>query len=448
MHRRRKTKALTALTAAALTAGLATPLLASPALAKPAATGETAVAFAPGSGQSVVDWNRLLIKTQATTGAQPATVHPTRSLAILQAAEYDAVVSVTHADRPYLFSVAAPRDARPDAAADQAAHDVLTALYPSLTASPDALLASQLAAIPDGGAKQDGIDVGRAVASHLVSLRSSDGSSVTPPPFVAGTKPGDYRPTPPKFPAPVFTNWGNISPFVLRHGDQFRSSTPSPVSSRAYATALNEVKSLGQDTSTTRTADQTALAKFWGAAPIWNVWNQIAQNVSVSHQANLEKTTRLFSSLDIALADTAIGLYDAKYHFQVWRPVTAIRLGDTANNPAITGDPTWTPLAVTAPDPSYPGAHSSFSEAAATVLSAFYGKAQQLSVASDGMPGITRNFSSFQGAADEAGLSRILAGQHTRIDHNAGQKLGRQVARFDLRHLPSGSVLPLPDQVP
>jgi hypothetical protein len=385
----------------------------------------------------VVDWNCLLIKALGTPGVQPPSIHPTRSFAILQTAEYDAVVSITHADRPYLFSVAALSDARPDAAADQAAHDILTGLYPSVAAGPDGLLANQLAAMPDGDAKQNGINVGRAVASHLISLRSSDGSSMTPPPFIAGTKPGDYRPTPPKFPAPVFTNWGNITPFVLRRGSQFRSSTPPPVSSDAYATALNEVKSLGQDTSATRTPDQSVLAKFWGAAPIWNVWNQIAQNVAVAHQGSLEKTTRLFSNLDIALADAAIGLYDAKYHYQVWRPVTAIRLGSTANNPDITGDPTWTPLAVTAPDPSYPGAHSTFSEAAATVLIAFYGKTQQLAVTSDAVPGVTRNFSSFRGAANEAGLSRIFAGQHTRLDHIAGQKLGRQIARFDLRHPPS-----------
>jgi membrane-associated phospholipid phosphatase len=216
------------------------------------------------------------------------------------------------------------------------------------------------------------------------------------------------------------------------------------VTSPAYASALNETKSLGQDSSTTRSPDQTVLAKFWGAAPIWNVWNQIAQNTTLAHQASLEKTAKVFAKLDLALADSTVALYDAKYHYQVWRPVTAIRLGDTANNPDITGDPTWTPLAVTAPDPSYPGAHSDISEAAATVLTAFYGGDQQLVVSSDGMPGVTRSFSSFQGAANEAGLSRIFAGQHTPLDHKAGQKLGRQVAGFVLHHGRSSTVVPLP----
>jgi membrane-associated phospholipid phosphatase len=230
----------------------------------------------------------------------------------------------------------------------------------------------------------------------------------------------------------VFTNWGSITPFVLRSGPQFRPAPPAPVTSAAYAAALNEVKSLGQDSSTTRTADQTAAAKFWASAPIWNTWNQVAQNLAVRRHASLERTATVFASLDLALADATIGLYDAKYHYQVWRPVTAIRLGDTTGNPGITGNPNWTPLAVTAADPSYPGAHSTISQAAATVLAAFYGDRQPLVIR---LGGTTRTFGSFQAAADEAGLSRIYAGQHTRIDHQAGQRLGAQVAGFVLDHL-------------
>jgi membrane-associated phospholipid phosphatase len=145
----------------------------------------------------------------------------------------------------------------------------------------------------------------------------------------------------------------------------------------------------------------------------------------------------VFENLDLTLADATIALYDAKYHYLVWRPVTAIELGDTIGNPGITGDPTWLPFAVTAPDPSYPGAHATISEAAATVLSAFYGERQQLTISSDGDPGVTRSFSSFQAAANEATLSRLFAGQHTMIDLVAGQHLGQQVAGFVLGHLES-----------
>jgi membrane-associated phospholipid phosphatase len=433
MRRTRRTLAAVA-TAAAVAAGAAS--LATPALA--ATTGrataghQAAVAFRPGSGQLVVDWNRELIAIQGTPGAQPPTVHATRSFAILQAAEYDAVTSITHDDLPYLFSVPAPRDARPDAAADQAAHDVLTALYPSMKSELDTMLTGELALITDSRGKRDGTRVGARVAEQLIRLRSFDGSAATPPPFVAGNQPGDYRPTPPNFPAPVFTNWGSVTPFVLRSGQQFRPGPPPPVTSAAYAEALNEVKSLGQDSSTTRTADQTAAGKFWASAPIWNTWNQVAQNLAVTRHASLERTATVFANLDLALADATIGLYDAKYHYLVWRPVTAIRLGDTIGNPGIVGDPNWTPLAVTAADPSFPGAHSTISQAAATVLTAFYGHPQQLAIT---LNGVTRTFASFQAAANEAGLSRIFAGQHTRLDHIAGQQLGAGVADFVLEHL-------------
>jgi membrane-associated phospholipid phosphatase len=415
---------------AAVVAGMAAPALA--ATAGPRAGSRSPVAFRPGSGQSAVDWNRELITILGTPGAQPATVHPTRSFAILQAAEYDAVTSITHAAPPYLFSVPAPRGARPDAAADQAAHDVLTALYPSLNSELDQLLAGELAAIPDTRGKQQGIGVGATVAKLLVGVRSSDGSAATPPPFAAGNQPGNYRPTPPNFPAPVFTNWGSVTPFVLDNGRQFRPAAPPPITGVAYATALNQVESLGQDSSTTRTADQTTLAKFWGSAPIWNVWNEVAQKLAVTRHANLEQTVAVFANLDLALADATIALYDAKYHYLVWRPITAIQLGNTIGNPGITGDPNWNPLAVTAPDPSYPGAHATISQAAATVLSAFYGDHQQLTISSDGDPGVTRTFGSFQAAANEATLSRLLAGQHTMIDLVAGQQLGRHVSDFVL----------------
>ena len=350
----------------------------------------------------------------------------------VQAAEYDAVTSITHQNPPYQFAVPTRRDARPDAAADQAAHNVLLSLYPSMKTGLDAMLYGELAVIPDSRGKRDGIRVGAEVAERLLRLRSLDGSAATPQPFVPGNRPGDYRPTPPDFPAPVFTNWGSITPFVLRSGQQFRPAAPPPVTSAVYAKALNEVKSLGQDSSTTRTADQTAAAKFWASAPVWNTWNQVAQDLVVSRHASLERTATVFANLDLALADATIGLYDAKYHYQVWRPVTAIRLGDSIDNPGVTGDPNWTPLAVTAADPSYPGAHSTISQAAATVLTAFYGDRQQLAIT---LGGTTRNFGSFQAAANEAGLSRIYAGQHTRIDHEAGQRLGAQVAGFVLDHL-------------
>jgi membrane-associated phospholipid phosphatase len=228
---------------------------------------------------------------------------------------------------------------------------------------------------------------------------------------------------------------------VLISGEEFRPPAPPAVCSPSYAAALEQVKSLGQDSSTTRTPDQTVEAKFWGSAPIWNTWNEVTQRLLTDQDASLRRATAVFADLDLTLADATISLYDAKYIYHVWRPVTAIREGNTGFNPGIAADPqapNWNPLAITAADPSYPGAHSKISEAAATVLTDFFGAHQPVTISSDGMPGVTRSFSNVLAAADEAGLSRIFAGQHTVIDHIAGQQLGRQVATFALDHLRPG----------
>jgi len=386
------------------------------------------------SGTFVIAWNKELLKIVKTPGAQPATIHPTRSYAILHAAIYDAVVSITGDAPAYLFSVAAPSGARADAAAAQAGHDALVALYPKWKAALDAQLAGELATIPSGAGKQQGIQVGQTVATRLLATRATDGSADKASPFVPGNQPGNYQLTPPKFAAPVFTTWGNVTPFVLNNGAQFRPGPPPAVTSQAYIQALNEVKSLGQNTSTTRTADQTVIAKFW-AGPIWNTWNEIAENAALAHHTNLETTARLFAVLNLSFADSTIAFYDAKYFYQLWRPVTAIRLGKTGGNPAVVGDPTWTPLAATALDPSYPSAHGVISGDGAVVLSAFFGNQDHIRLTSDVLPGVVRTFTSYSDVTTEAGLSRIYAGQHTRIEVQVGSQLGQTVAEFVISDL-------------
>jgi hypothetical protein len=207
---------------------------------------------------------------------------------------------------------------------------------------------------------------------------------------------------------------------------------PPPLTSDAYAAAINEVQSLGSAASTTRTAEQTQIGKFWNP-PIQNFWNQIAETVAVAHHSDLPTTARLFAALNLSFADSAIAFYDAKYTYRLWRPVTAIRLADTDGNPNTVADPNWLPLSGnTAADPSYPGAHSTISAAGADVLSTFFGDDQSFSVTSPALPGVTRSFTSFDAAAQEAGLSRIFSGQHTRLDHVAGLELGHDVAGFVL----------------
>ena len=308
----------------------------------------------------------------------------------------------------------------------------LDELYPAEQSTIDAQYVAELAKVADGPAKDQGIGIGDQVAADLLAIRANDGSSITPAPFVPGTAPGDFRPTPPNFPIPVFTTWGQVTPFVLDSGSQFRPVPPPALTSDAYADAINEVQSLGSATSTTRTADQTEIGKFW-APPIQNFWNQIAETVAAAHHSDLPTTARLFAALNLSFADSAIAFYDAKYTYQLWRPVTAIRLADSDGNPNTVADPNWLPLAGNTPaDPSYPGAHSTISAAGADVLASFFGDNQSFAVTSPALPGVTRSFDSFSAAATEAGLSRIYAGVHTRLDHVAGLTLGDDVANFVL----------------
>jgi hypothetical protein len=264
------------------------------------------------SGRPVVDWNQALLAIVNTPGAQPAAIQPTRNFAILHAAIYDAVDSIDETHQPYLISVRAARDASESAAADAAAATTFASLYPAQQSTITTEYAAELGKLPNGKPKTDGVRVGIEVARDLLAIRANDGSNSTAPPFVAGTKPGDYQPTPPNFAAPVFTTWGKVTPFVLDGGGQFRPAPPPPLSSAAYTAAINEVKSLGSATSTTRTAGQTEIGKFW-APPIQNFWNQIADNIALTNHSDLPTTARLFAALDLSLADSAIAFYDAKY---------------------------------------------------------------------------------------------------------------------------------------
>jgi hypothetical protein len=221
---------------------------------------------------------------------------------------------------------------------------------------------------------------------------------------------------------------------VLERGDQFRPTPPPALTSDVYAAAVNEVESLGSATSTTRTAEQTEIGRFWNP-PIQNFWNQIAETVALARHSDLPTTARLFAALNLSFADSAIAFYDAKYTYQLWRPVTAIRLADTDGNPSTVADQNWLPLAGnTAADPSYPGAHSTISAAGADVLASFYGAKERFALTSSALPGVSRSFTRFSEAAREAGLSRIYAGQHFRFDHEAGVALGHDVAGFVLRN--------------
>jgi membrane-associated phospholipid phosphatase len=381
------------------------------------------------SANPVIEWNKTLLTIVRTPGAQPPTIHSTRNFAMLHVAMFDAVNDITASFSPYLVRRSTePQSASPVAAADQAAHDVLLALYPDFQSMLDAKLQEDLGQIAEGPEKTSGIAVGAAVAAEVVAFRANDGSNISPPPFTAGSAPGDYQLTPPNFASADFRQWPGVSLFALARADEFRPASPPQLTSDEYVSVFNEVKSLGIVTSTTRTADQTVIGNFWNGN-IQDFWNEIAQTAAAAHHLNLLPSARLFALLNISLADTTISFFEAKYTYNFWRPVTAIRLAAEDNDPMTQADPNWLPLSTkTAPDPSYPGAHSAISFAAAEVLRAYFGDQFTFDVTSESLAGVTRHFTSFTAAAEEAGLSRIYAGQHFRTDHNAGKLLGHQVA--------------------
>jgi len=381
----------------------------------------------------VVKWNRTLLVIVRTKGAQPATVHPTRSFAIMHAAMYDAVNAIDRSHEPYLVELErVPAAASQDAAASVAAHDVLSALYPAFQTTLDSQLSEELAGLPADARRTQGEAVGHAVAAAVLDLRRDDGSAAQPIPFVFINAPGRYQSTPPNFPPePQFTHWSHVMPFVLRRADQFRPGPPPALTSDAYGDSFNQVKALGIADSTAATPGEKLIGRFWNGA-IQNYWNEIAQTATLRQGLTTANSARLFALLNLSLADSVIAFYDAKYTYNFWRPVTAIRAAALRTNPATQPDPNWLPEAAKTPnDPSYPGAHAAISAAAQAVLVAFFDKDDiSLNVTSEVLPGTERHFESFSAAEREASLSRIFAGVHFSTDEQAGEILGRRVADF------------------
>jgi len=379
----------------------------------------------------VVQWNRTLLVIVRTPGAQPATIHPTRSFAIMHAAIYDAVNAIDGTHKSYLVRLSASPIASQEAAAASAAHEVLVKLYPNFQATLDAQLQQALAQLPTRG-RAEGIRIGNAIADRILAIRANDGSNNLPAPYVFGNAPGDYQSTPPNFPPqPQFTSWSRVTPFALETASQFRPGGPPKLTSDRYADAFDLVKSFGIAGSTAASADEALTGHFWNGA-IQNYWNEIAQTASLAHELTTAENARLFALLNLSFADGVIAFYDAKYTYNFWRPVTAIRAAATDGNPDTDADPNWLPeVGNTTPDPSYPGAHAVISAAGAEVLTSFFREHNfQFSVTSEVMAGVERSFTSFEAAAEEATQSRIFAGVHFSFDLTTGRRLGDDVADF------------------
>jgi membrane-associated phospholipid phosphatase len=382
------------------------------------------------SANVVLEWNQLAL--HAVGQARLSPVFVSRDLAITQAAVFDAVNAIDRSFESYHAQVHASRGASMEAAAAQAAHDTLAALFPTQVGAFDVTLAADLVGIPPGLARQ-GVDVGREVARQILDWRSADGSTAVVP-YTPGTNPGDWQPTPPAFLPALAPQWPYVTPFAMTSGWQFRPGAPPALDSAEYAAAFNEVKSLGRADSTTRTAEQTQIARFWndalGTAFAMGYWNRIAEQAAADQGLSLAQDARVFALLNIAEADAQIACWDAKYTYNLWRPVTSIPAADTDGNPDTAPDANWSPLLVTPNFPSYTSAHSTLSAAAAGALTALFGADYHFTVGAESLPGVTRSFDSFVAAAAEAGRSRIYGGIHYQFDNANGQAVGAEVADY------------------
>lgn len=401
-------------------------------------------------GDVVTDWNNELLSSVRATSVNPPMA--SRGMAMVHTAIFDAVNSIDNTHQPYLVNLNVPATTSREAAAAQAARDVLVHLFPSRAATFDARLSTHLTAIPNGADKTTGIGLGSSVAASIIALRTGDHSTDVVPYSPSGQI-GDWATTPPANAAALLPNWPTVTPWAMSSGSQFRHPTgPPAVGSAAYTAAYNEVKDIGSATSATRTADQTDIARFWadggGTATPPGHWNRIAQDVAAAQGNTLSENARMFALLNIAAADAAIVAWDMKYAYDCWRPITGIRQGDTDGNNDTAGDAAWTPLIGTPPFPSYTSGHSTFSAAAAKVLADFFGT-DNVSFTSSGEGFVVpnRSFTSFSQAAEEAMNSRMYGGIHWRFDNEdglvSGTALGAHVMATQLQPIPEPSTIAL-----
>jgi PAP2 superfamily len=391
-----------------------------------------AAAPAPAKADVVLDWNAIAVNTIAATGQSPFA--QARYGAIVQVAVFEAVNAITHDYQPYLGSIVAPNGASADAAAIAAAYRVLVTYFPASAATLDPARANSLATIPDGQAKDDGIAVGEAAANAMIALRANDGSSPpqfkTPGPVV----PGEWQATPS---CPVvngvasglFFQWQNITPFGIVSAADFLLRPPPAMTSNEYAKAYNEVRTVGDLNSTVRPPDRTAVARFYAVTGPNMVFDSAVRQIATAKGQSISENARALALVSMAINDSLIASFLNKYHYNFWRPETAIRAGDTDDNWKTDPDSSYLPLIVTPCFPSYPSNHGSSSNAGAEIVRRLYGEAgHSIDISNPAVPNVILHYTRLKQITDDVTDARIFGGIHFRFDQVAGGQLGRAVA--------------------
>lgn len=375
----------------------------------------------------VTDWNEKAVDAGYTARQGPPP--HSKIVAMVHLAMFEALNSIEPRYKPYRARLPAERDASRDAAAAAAAHYVLVRMYPAQAKEFDSALQTSLAAIADGAPKANGIRLGEQAGAALLAERTQDGAGA-PSTYRPHTTPGKYVPTM----LPAVPSWGAVRPFGLKSGDQFRPAAPYPLASADWAKDYEEIKRMGAKTGSARSAEQTDIARFWeltGPA----TWNPIARQLSAAKRIDVMENARLFALVAMATADALIAVFDAKYAYNFWRPVTAIRNGDMHGNDAIERDPAWEPFISTPMHPEYPCAHCITAAAAAGVLEASFGDAiPVVKLTSTTAPGVTRSFVKLSDYVEEVIDARVYDGVHYRTSGRVGAEMGRNIARHTVQN--------------
>jgi len=402
-------------------------------LAAPAYAGEDAVTF----------WNRTAVQTfLAAVPARPAPI-PFLDVAMVQIAVYDAVEAIDGRFKPYHVVIPGASGSK-EAATAKAAHDMLVHLFPAQSPSLDTIYQQYQA--DHFPANDPGVAVGAAAAAGIIALRANDGRfPPNPDPFNGGTDPGEWRPTPsfigsppapPSF-APMAAPWlADVTPFALKSGDQFRPVGPPPLSSNRYTKAYNEAKSMGARFNSGRTPEQTDFALFW-ALNYASVWNRVFRDLAEANLPDIGDRARLFALTTLAMADAAITAWDSKVAFHFWRPITAIRLGDSDTNPDTVGDPDWQPMVNTPNYPDFTSGANNVTGAATRALALYFGTDDMdFTVRTTNTAAIqqTRDYSRFSDAAAEVVIARVYQGIHFDFADVEARKQGRHVADWVFGH--------------
>jgi hypothetical protein len=383
----------------------------------------------PASADVISDWNENAIALGVIRNIGPPPAE--RIIAMTQLAMFDAINSIDRKYRPYLVQLPASPTTSKEAAAATAAGMVLAGVSPPAQAQMKSLLESYLAAIPDSAGKAEGVKLGEAVAAKMLEERANDGSHA-PDAYRPRAMAGVYVPTAPT----AAPQWPGVKPFALTSASQFRPAAPAALKSAQWATDYNEIKEFGGRASTKRSARQTEDAHFWLMTD-GRGYYPVVRTLVEAKKLSLIDSARLYALAAVAREDALIAVFDAKYHYEFWRPVTAIRNGDIDDNPATESDTAWQPIDATPMHPEYPCAHCISSASLVGVLETVFGTAEipEVSISSPTAPGVIHRWTNVRAFSDEVSEARIFAGFHYRSSTLVGKEMGYKIGAYVVKNL-------------